>query len=332
MSAPRPRVTVVIPTHDRLAMLPQAIDSALGQEAVDVEVVVVDDASSDGTAEWLRAHADERVRTIRLDPGRERCAARNAGLNRVTTPFVLFLDDDDVLAARALQRLARALERHPRAPVAAGTYATFGEYSVDDVPRRPTIGRLPIQHRMSKEILFGWYLLPGAALWRAEYLRSIGGWDETMNFAEDLELSLRIHPSPMALVPHVVLRYRHHARPVDPEVRAREEAINAEVRRAFVECLPASERRRAQRVVDARPTFAEGLDAYADGRYRVAVRALVRGIRAAPALLASPILGPMVVSMIVKALVAQAAPERLQRRVRESRRATRARRYGSEPT
>jgi hypothetical protein len=242
---------------------------------------------------------------------------------------VLFLDDDDLLAPGALRRLSRALERHPSAPVAAGTYATFGTYGPHEVPRQPTIGRLPLRRRMWREILWGWYLLPGAGLWRTEALREIGGWDESRTFAEDLELSLRIHPRPMALVPRMVLRYRQHGRPVDPQREAEQEQMNEEVREAFLVRLPAREQRSGRRVVASRPRFARALEAYAAGDYRSAAAGLLAGLRIAPVLLTSPILGPMFGAMLLKALVAQAAPEGLRRRVREGRRARRAERFGA---
>jgi len=322
-SPDRPAVSVVIPTRDRCALLREAVASVLGQEGVDVQVVVVDDASSDDTSRWLSSVEDPRVRPIRLEPARERTAARNAGLAEVATSSVLFLDDDDLLAPRALARLIRALDRHPSAVVAAGTYATFGAYGPNELPRRPTIGRLPLQRQMWREVLWGWYLLPGAGLWRTQFLRSIGGWDESRNFAEDLELSLRIHPSPMALVPHVVLRYRQHGREVDAETEANWERTNAEVRATFLNRLDPVERAGGQRIVDARPTFGRALADYASGDYRGAARGLVRGLRVAPALLTSPVLGPMLTGMLLKSLVAQATPERLRRRVRETRQARR---------
>jgi glycosyltransferase involved in cell wall biosynthesis len=328
MSSDRSAVTVVIPTHNRCELLEHAVSSVFRQTGVSVEVVVVDDASSDRTAGWLEQQTDPRLRHDRLDPGRERTAARNAGLALVTTPAVLFLDDDDLLAPGALQRLSSALDRHPAAPVAAGTYATFGTYGPHEVPRQPTIGRLPVQRRMWREILWGWYLLPGAGLWRTEHLRGIGGWDETRSFAEDLELSLRIHPRPIALVPHVVLHYRQHGRPVDPDVEAARERMSDEVRQRFLESLPTADRAAGQRVVDSRPMFGRALDAYAGGDYTTAARGLVAGLRAAPALATSPVLGPMFAGMLAKCLVARAAPEGVRRRVREARRARRAERFG----
>lgn len=88
-------VTVVIPTHDRAAVLPRALDSALAQEGVDLEVLVADDGSTDGTEEALRRYAgDARVRVLRLPHGGV-SAARNAAVAESRTPWLAFLDSDD---------------------------------------------------------------------------------------------------------------------------------------------------------------------------------------------------------------------------------------------
>lgn len=322
-------VTVVIPTRNRLGFLCEAVDSVLSQRGVRVQLVVVDDASDDGTAGWLAARVDSRVRHVRLDASRERTVARNVGLAEATTPYVLFLDDDDLLAPKAACRLARALERHPAAPVAVGTYATFGTFGPQEVPRRQPIGRFPVCRQMWREILWGWYQLPGAALWRTKVLRDLGGWDEARTFAEDLELSLRVHPRAVALVPHVVLRYRQHGRVVDSLTETRRQAMNAEVREAFVAGLSAAEQRAARKVIDTRPVFERALAAYASGEYDVAARGLASGLIAVPRLALSPVLGPTLTSMLVKSFVAQVTPPSFQERVRRTRTARRNARFGS---
>src|SRR6266516_2009038 len=112
-----PRVEIVVPTRDRRALLHEALESIAHQTFEDWALVVVDDASTDDTAGWLglRAARDKRVRFLRLESHSERAAARNRGLEAVTAEFVLFLDDDDRLTQRALERLVGGLSRHREA-------------------------------------------------------------------------------------------------------------------------------------------------------------------------------------------------------------------------
>lgn len=99
-----PDITVIIPTHDRLDFLQRAVASCLdGHEGVEVEVVVVDDGSVDGTRDWLGALEDPRVRSF-FQEHRGGQAARNRGMDAARGRFVKFLDDDDWLAPDALAR------------------------------------------------------------------------------------------------------------------------------------------------------------------------------------------------------------------------------------
>jgi glycosyltransferase involved in cell wall biosynthesis len=100
----RPTVTVVIPTRDRWQLLSTAaLQAALLQEGVDREVIVVDDGSTDGTAEGLRSLADPRLRVIRHERPRGVAQARNAGIAAARGEWVSFLDDDDVWSPRKLR-------------------------------------------------------------------------------------------------------------------------------------------------------------------------------------------------------------------------------------
>src|SRR5580658_1881005 len=98
-------ISVIIPTRNRLAYLKEAVASVLAQDHRDREVVVVDDASEDGTWAWLSSLTDPDVRVLRMEQHGERSAARNLGLNYAQGKYVLFLDHDDLLAPSALSYL-----------------------------------------------------------------------------------------------------------------------------------------------------------------------------------------------------------------------------------
>ena len=94
----QPEVTVVIPTRNRKQLLRLALASALEQTGVELEVVVVDEGSRDGTAEMIRSLGDGRVRLVRHERPLGKSAARNRGIHEATAGWVAFLDDDDLWA------------------------------------------------------------------------------------------------------------------------------------------------------------------------------------------------------------------------------------------
>jgi glycosyltransferase involved in cell wall biosynthesis len=107
-----PDVTVLIPVHNGADFVAQAIDSALAQRGVTVQVVVADDASTDGTPAILERYGD-RVDSVRLPKQPTGIAATNEGLARATGEFVCILHHDDVLLPGKLARHVEVMRRHP---------------------------------------------------------------------------------------------------------------------------------------------------------------------------------------------------------------------------
>ena len=90
-----PRVSVIIPTHNRVGVLYYALNSVLNQTMQDFEVIVVDRASTDMTPAYMAQIQDPRVHYIRLPTNRFAAAARNAGMERARGEYIAFLDSDD---------------------------------------------------------------------------------------------------------------------------------------------------------------------------------------------------------------------------------------------
>ena len=111
----RPILSAVIPTRNRAHLVGEAIESALNQRAGQVEVIVVDDASTDDTAKVIAENWGSRIRFIRMPERRGAGAARNAGLRIARGELVGFLDDDDLWLPGKLNAELNVLERFPEA-------------------------------------------------------------------------------------------------------------------------------------------------------------------------------------------------------------------------
>jgi glycosyltransferase involved in cell wall biosynthesis len=111
----QPAFSVIVPTYNYARYLQRALDSILAQERSDYEIVVVDDGSTDDTAEVVRRYQDKATRRIEyvFQNNRGLSAARNHGISLASGEYLLFLDADDELLPGALRQFHSALERTP---------------------------------------------------------------------------------------------------------------------------------------------------------------------------------------------------------------------------
>lgn len=114
------RVSVVIPTYNRRQLIGAAIDSALAQEGAEVEVLVVDDGSTDGSVAWLREAYRDRVRVLANAGRKGPAGGRNTGLRAATGAFVALLDSDDAFLPGHLAQALDVFGRHPEVGVLFG--------------------------------------------------------------------------------------------------------------------------------------------------------------------------------------------------------------------
>ena len=125
--ADRPDISVVIPTRNRRRLLALALASVLDQRGVRLEVIVVDEASTDDTVEMVRSIADPRVRLVRHAVPLGKSAARNRGIAESVGDWIAFLDDDDLWAPDKLRLQLQALRAERRA------WAYTGAVNMTDV-------------------------------------------------------------------------------------------------------------------------------------------------------------------------------------------------------
>ncbi len=204
-----PMVSVIIPTRNRLGFLKEAVASVSAQDYPNRETIVVDDASEDGTWEWLSSLQDPQVRIFRPPHHVERSAARNLGLSKAQGEYVMFLDDDDLLTPGALTYLCEAFRRHPKALAVAGARISFDDQGNWYRPPHP---RWASERKAWPDVLFGWIPPQGQAVVRRDALLAAGGWNESWSVSEDHEMWLRLvtEQSVIAIIPKVVRKMRIH--------------------------------------------------------------------------------------------------------------------------
>jgi glycosyltransferase involved in cell wall biosynthesis len=295
MAGRPPLISVVIPTRNRVEYLLEAIRSVQQQAYEHWECVVVDDASTDGTADRLRAMVDGRIRLLVLRHHHERSGARNAGLAQSTGSYVLFLDDDDLLTQQALGRLLEAITRRSCA-AAIGSARRFTE---DGRSRRLIVHpRVPWTGEVWRETVFGWQALPGTTLFARAALEDAGGWDESISWTEDIDVLLRVSAlGAFAFVPTTVLAYRLHASSTRATIK---QADIIDVRGRYVATLPRDRSVKALPILEAGRAFDRAERAFRAMNLRQADRELRRALQLAPWVSRSFLLGPSVTALRVK--------------------------------
>lgn len=207
-SGASPTVSVVIPTHNRRRLLRTTLTSVLDQEAVDLQVIVVDDGSQDGTEAMVRAIGDSRLEVIRHPVARGVSAARNAGIAAAEGAWVALLDDDDVWAPSKLRRqIAAALE------VGAG-FVYCGAFTFERGSEGVLADRdAPPAARLSALLQAGNPLPGGCSAQVIDRVLAarLGGFDESLLHVADWDMWLRVtrETSPAA-VPERLVAYRVH--------------------------------------------------------------------------------------------------------------------------
>lgn len=193
MNAP---ISIVTPVRNGMPYLREAVSAISAQDYPGVELIVVDDGSVDGTAEYVRSIADLPVRWL-ASSGHGPSAARNTGIRAASSELIAFLDADDLWPPGTLRRLSEALEAAPEAGLAQGLIRNFRDHP--DGSRE--IFTPPYR-----------YLNLGACLWRRGLLTGIGMLDEDLTLCEDLDLLLRCweRDVPKVELDAVTLLYRRH--------------------------------------------------------------------------------------------------------------------------
>lgn len=182
-----PLVSVVIPTRDRRQLLTRALDSVRAQTYSNLEIIVVDDGSTDGTAEYLATQSD--VKVIALETNLGGAAARNRGIATAAGQFVAFLDSDDEWLPTKLERQVATMAG---AEKVGAVYCRH--FNHDDVTGVRSQAAGPLYTGVITEDLMAGRCPRTVSLFlvRRIALESIGGFDEKLAGFQDTDLWIRM--------------------------------------------------------------------------------------------------------------------------------------------
>lgn len=198
-------VSVIIPVHNGERFLAEAISSILDQNYAPLEMIVVDDGSTDGTASVVAetaAHRRESVRYV-YQPQRGPAAARNRGIELARGEVIAFLDHDDLWAPYCLRTQIEYLAAHPEIEIVQGLIVQMQAVPVDSNANE-------IRFEPSSEPYH--FINLGSAIYVKSVFDRVGSLDERLWEAEDTDWFLRAWEKniPKVVLDRIVLYYRRH--------------------------------------------------------------------------------------------------------------------------
>jgi glycosyltransferase involved in cell wall biosynthesis len=203
---PYPPVTVVIPAYNAKRTIGRALASVWKQNYLDMEVIVVDDGSSDGTGAEIHEMRSGNLQLIRLKENRGECGAMNVGIQQARTDYIAFLDADDEWLDNKLLTQIPILESHPEMSfIACGGESVntegrvFQTFGLEAPPYSP--------HEFWRALLIKSYIAKPTVVARRAKLLEVGGFDETLKISGDQDMWIRLAlAGEVGFVPRVLVR------------------------------------------------------------------------------------------------------------------------------
>jgi len=212
----RPKVSLVIPVYNGEKYLVQCIESALGQTYENVEIIAVNDGSTDGTASVLERYSD-RISVVDRKNGGQ-AAAHNTGIDNMTGEWLAVLGSDDIMYPDAIEQMVRAGER--LCSSSRTKVIPFFDFQIIGTDGRPK-GRMQPHHmdnsmsalEQGVSMLDEFFGNHGVSIIHKSILWDVGRLDEGFVSGEDLEFNIRltwIHKYRFHHIPKIIYGYRVH--------------------------------------------------------------------------------------------------------------------------
>jgi glycosyltransferase involved in cell wall biosynthesis len=199
-----------MPAFEVAAFVGEAIESVLAQTFTDWQLVVVDDGSSDGTPDVVSGYRDPRIRLLRIDHSGLPAVARNRALAATESPFVAFLDADDLWRPQKLGHQLALVESRPEVGLVHTGFEMLRDGTLEPYLPPPT---MTADGPQLERLALGNYIANSSVLVRRALLAEYGSFDEDRRLrgTEDFELWLRLAPhTEFGYLDEPLMVYRFH--------------------------------------------------------------------------------------------------------------------------
>jgi len=200
----RPLVSIVTPSYNQVAYLEDTICSILDQDYENLDYIIVDGGSSDGSVEIIEKYANELAWWV-SESDRGQTDAINKGFSRAKGEILAWINSDDTYLPGAISEAVEFLDSHPDIGM------VYGDANLVDVDGE-VIGKFPARQTDKRRLMRGYVHIPQqAAFFRADIWRLVGPLDPSFYFAMDYDLWVRIsQQSPIEYYPRLWANFRLH--------------------------------------------------------------------------------------------------------------------------
>ena len=223
------KVSIIIPLYNSEAYIAQTIDSCLGQTHRDIEIIVVENGSTDKSYQVVKSIDDKRLSVFQISTPNA-AAARNYGYQKAKGAYIVFLDADDVMASNKIELQLKALSKKPEGWVACCAWAKFTTNTKEAVikPQKVWAIQNPIDWCL-QSWMGGGMMIPGCWLLPKVVVEKAGLWDERLSLHDDGEFMCRVLLASKGnvFVENTVVYYRQQANSLSRQHKSKMAAESA---------------------------------------------------------------------------------------------------------
>lgn len=181
-------VSIITPCYNSKPYIQKTIESVLQQTYKNIEYIIIDDGSNDGSWEIIKSYGSKinSFQTKNLGA----CHARNLGYKKTIGHYLLFLDSDDIISKDMIHELVKITSDYPES-IIASPWSRIKKNGVKWVERDTGVEKLPPENDPILGWISGWYFPPCSILWPKKVYSELGGWDESLYANQDGDIMLR---------------------------------------------------------------------------------------------------------------------------------------------
>lgn len=222
-------ISVILPVYNAERYIKESVDSILKQTYSNLELIIIDDCSIDGTAQILDSYTDPRIVRITNDRNRGIVYSLNCGLSAARGVYIARMDADDISLPNRFERQLEYMKNHPEVIISSCWFETFGAHN--------NVVKFQEKHdNIYPEFLFGNHFLhPGYFMDAVKMRKHNLSYDENMKLVEDYDMAIRAGSIGMlANVPEVLLKYRVHDKQTSSISSLRQHELGAILRKKLL--------------------------------------------------------------------------------------------------